>query len=315
MRAGYGPGLVGSRRSGAGAQRLTHVGPRQQLRPQVLHVLDAPAGAPQDAEPHVGPPVRQRERPRVAGQQVGLEPDPQAFGRVAGDTVEVLPERVPLTEVTRLPAPERLAHGRPHPVGRHHVARRDRAEGVDVDQEPVIALFDDVGEAVPVVHLDAGVPGDVHQRGVELDTGRDDRELTLTAREREPDLPSGRGADPRGSTGRQLGTDAGSSPSDSSRRSAAVVRPSPQHLSRGNCARSTTTTSRPAWANSMAAAIPPGPPPTTTTSALITAGQGTAERRPSRRAARSRRSKRWSHCAPAATSHRTASTRGSGTAR
>src|SRR3954471_1871771 len=62
----------------------------------------------------------------------------------------------------------------------------------------------------------------------------------------------------------------GSRPSTSNRRSAPVVSPSPQHLSRGKRALSTSTTSRPARARVMAAAAPAGPPPTTTTSAVVT---------------------------------------------
>src|SRR5690606_36651877 len=52
-------------------------------------------------------------------------------------------------------------------------------------------------------------------------------------------------------------------------RSARAVSPSPQHLSRGNVALSTTTTSRPARARLVAAADPAGPAPTTTTSAVV----------------------------------------------
>jgi len=51
-----------------------------------------------------------------------------------------------------------------------------------------------------------------------------------------------------------------------------VVRPSPQHLSRGNVALSSTTTDRPARASVIAAAEPAGPAPITTTSALAARG-------------------------------------------
>ena len=67
------------------------------------------------------------------------------------------------------------------------------------------------------------------------------------------------------STRCQLGKRDGSRPSASRRRSAPVVRPSPQHLSRGNVALSMTTTSAPPRASVMAAAAPAGPAPTTTT--------------------------------------------------
>ena len=52
-------------------------------RPRALHVGHAaPVGA-QDAEADVDLAAGQRERPGVAGQQVGLEPDPQPLGRRA----------------------------------------------------------------------------------------------------------------------------------------------------------------------------------------------------------------------------------------
>src|SRR3954453_19288758 len=72
----------------------------------------------------------------------------------------------------------------------------------------------------------------------------------------------------------------GSNPSESSNRSAPVVRPSPQHLSRGKRALSTSTTSRPARPSVIAAAAPAGPPPTTATSAdnMVSVSRRTDER-------------------------------------
>ena len=64
----------------------------------------------------------------------------------------------------------------------------------------------------------------------------------------------------------QDSTFSGSKPSSSNNRSAPVVRPSPQILSRGNSALSMTTASMPALAKVMAAADPAGPPPTMRTS-------------------------------------------------
>src|SRR5690348_11426041 len=58
----------------------------------------------------------------------------------------------------------------------------------------------------------------------------------------------------------------GRSPRASRRRRAPPVRPSPQHLSRGKRALSSTTTRAPARARVMAAAQPAGPAPATTTS-------------------------------------------------
>ena len=73
------------------------------------------------------------------------------------------------------------------------------------------------------------------------------------------------------STTCQSSTAAGSNPSASSSRSASVVRPSPQHLSRGNVAVSTKVTSRPPVASVIAAATPAGPAPTTSTSVVVPA--------------------------------------------
>ena len=67
-------------------------------------------------------------------------------------------------------------------------------------------------------------------------------------------------------------TSAGSRPSCSSWRSARVVRPSPQVLSRGKVALSKTVTSMPARARVMAAAVPAGPAPMTATSICSSAG-------------------------------------------
>ena len=70
------------------------------------------------------------------------------------------------------------------------------------------------------------------------------------------------------STDFQLGTIDGRNPSGSSSRRASVVRPSPQHLSRGKVALSMTTTEWPALASTIAAVDPAGPAPMTTTSAV-----------------------------------------------
>jgi hypothetical protein len=56
----------------------------------------------------------------------------------------------------------------------------------------------------------------------------------------------------------------GAKPIFSSSRKASEVRPTPQHLSRGKVALSTTQTDLPAWAKSVAAAVPLGPAPTMT---------------------------------------------------
>ncbi len=72
----------------------------------------------------------------------------------------------------------------------------------------------------------------------------------------------------RSATGVNDGTAPGSSPSACRRRSAPVVRPSPQHLSRGNLARSASRTRKPQRASVAAADAPAGPAPTTATSVV-----------------------------------------------
>ena len=60
------------------------------------------AVAPGKAEAHVGPAPGQGEGPGVAGEQVGLEPDPEAAA-VALHAAHVLAEGVPLAQVARPP--------------------------------------------------------------------------------------------------------------------------------------------------------------------------------------------------------------------
>jgi len=66
-------------------------------------------------------------------------------------------------------------------------------------------------------------------------------------------------------SGFQVGTSVGSRPRCSRCRSAPAVRPSPQHLSRGNTALSITVTVAPDLRSTTAAAAPAGPAPTMTT--------------------------------------------------
>ena len=168
----------------------------QEVGPQGLHVPDAALAVPQDAEAHVGSPSRERERPRVPGEQVRLEPHPQVLGAGAGDAVEVLAEGVPLTEVAAGAEVEGLADGRPHAVGRDHVASRDGAEGVDLDGRPIARHRSHRREAVAVVDLHAGGPGQVDQCGVELEPRDDGGELTLPSGSGKRDRSPRRGAHP-----------------------------------------------------------------------------------------------------------------------
>ena len=87
-------------------------------------------------KPTLAPPPGERERPGVAGQQVGLEPHDAARSAARGRHVgEVLPEGVPLAPVAVGSArPSCLAQRRPHAVGADGVARpRTGAEPVDVE--------------------------------------------------------------------------------------------------------------------------------------------------------------------------------------
>ena len=318
-RAGIGQALWGAAATADGPQRLGDVGPGQQLGPQRLHVPDAavPVRAGRRSRRW---PARRAAGTTTRSRGAGPARTTPTGGWAAepGDVVEVLAERVPLAEVAAAsPSAERLAHGRPHAVGRDHVAAGHRAERVDVDHDAGRRRSDRTPvKRVAVVDLDPVGPGQVDQRGVERQPGHDGGELSH-ARSAGGSRPRARTVSaptPRRSTC-QPGTLAGTRPRCSSRRSAPVVRPSPQHLSRGKRALSTSTTSRPALASSMAAATPPGPPPTTMTSVWITGGQGRPEPAPSRRARRSSRSRRSSQRAPAETSQLTAWASGSGVAR
>ena len=78
---------------------------------------------PQHAEADVRAAVRHREDPRVPGEQVLLEQDPQPL---VVDAVEVLARRVPRPEIARLVGMQLPAHGGPVAVGRDEMARFDR---------------------------------------------------------------------------------------------------------------------------------------------------------------------------------------------
>ncbi len=59
------------------AERVDDVRPGQQVDPQLLHVLHSTRAVAQHAEADVHTAAGQRERPRVAGHQVRLEPHVQ----------------------------------------------------------------------------------------------------------------------------------------------------------------------------------------------------------------------------------------------
>ena len=65
----------------ARAEGRGDVRPLEERRPRLLHVLRTPSRAALDAEADVGAAVRERERPGVAGQEVGVEPHVQLVAR------------------------------------------------------------------------------------------------------------------------------------------------------------------------------------------------------------------------------------------
>ena len=157
----------------------------------------------QDAEADVRPVAGERERPGVARQQIGLEPHVEPVGGGTGDVAHVLAEGVPFAEVAGLVDAERLADRAPHPVGGDDVARPNGAEPVDLDidrrsrssRRRVARRH--ARERAPVVDVDAGRPGEAHERVVELATRRDGGELPV-GRQRQLDLAARRRAQPRG---------------------------------------------------------------------------------------------------------------------
>ena len=251
MRAGIGQAEVPCLGLGVRRRAPRHVGPGEQLGPQRLHVA-APAAHRRAADPEadVGPPAGQRERPRVAGEQVGLEPHVQALGGRPGDVADVLAEGVPLAEVAGLGEAERLAHGATTCRRRRRRSRERTSPSPSTSTRTrSCSSGRDRTEPVAVVDLDPGRAGQVDERRVELDAaGR--RRRTC------PGPPAAGSATSRPSASAPTrrrppaseGTVDGSRPRSSSRRSAPVVSPSPQHLSRGKRALSTIVTSRPARA-------------------------------------------------------------------
>src|SRR5207237_4074041 len=102
-----------------------------------------------------GPAVRQREGPRVPGQDVGLEPDPQIGGGLA-DAGEVLTEGVPLAEVPGVGGAESLAKGRPHAVGADGIGGTDGTDPVDVEHDATVVQ---AGPHQGVAVMDLGACG------------------------------------------------------------------------------------------------------------------------------------------------------------
>ena len=216
-----------------------------------LEVAAAPPVGAQHAVADVRAAARQREHPRVAGQQVALEQHPQP---VVVDVGEVLPHRVPLAEIARRVGLERAAHGRPVPVGRDHVSGpgASRWPSAERSLDLVVVAARPSRPRTVLADVDAARPRASDERGVEIAPARDRRVAAAAVavggqRERHPAPGRRRRARSR-VTGAAIASRGTSTPrpSASRSRSAPVVRPSPQVLSRGNGALSTHTTSSPA---------------------------------------------------------------------
>ena len=218
-------------------------------------------GSRSTPKPTLARPPPSGEDPRVPGQEVGVEQHPHP---AVVDAAEVLAERVPGAE---------LGRGRARSVGVEHAAHGG-----------VVAVGGDdpLRGAARCRRRDR--PRRRGRSATTWVTPMPSRTVTPSSRARSTSAASssarvttpayspspGSGSSisrPLGETSTVSVTDAydgsfrTSSPSASSPRSAPVVRPSPQVLSRGNRALSTTSTSSPRRRASIAAAVPAGPAP------------------------------------------------------
>ena len=193
----------------------------------------------QHAEADVGPAVGQRERPRVAGQQVGVEPHVQVLGRRAGDVAGVLRGRRATRRGNPASAsPSRLAHRGPHAVGGDDVAGGDRR---DARRRPTATWSSSLVEPArrsrsPRRTSAPALRGEVDERGVELPP-RARRRRTCRRRRGSgttTSRPDGERSTAPSTTFQSSHRRPGRSRASSSSRRASVVSPSPQHLSRGN---------------------------------------------------------------------------------
>ena len=126
MRAGMGQARWVSSGSASGPSRARMCGRASRSGQQPLHVVGGDLAAPHDAEADVGVAVADRERPEVAGQEVGFEEDPEVAGGGRRHPAHVLAERVPLAPVARRVQAEPPAQRRPHAVGPDHEPGLDR---------------------------------------------------------------------------------------------------------------------------------------------------------------------------------------------
>ena len=101
MRAGIGHARCRSTGAAHGPRAAATCGRSKNVAHVCFMSWVRRTSAAPDAEADVGTTVRERERPRVAGQEVVVEPDDQLARGRTGDAVDVLAEGMPLAEVAR----------------------------------------------------------------------------------------------------------------------------------------------------------------------------------------------------------------------
>ena len=236
-------------------------GAGRAVRPTAASSPGLAPGRPvaQHAEPDVGPTTRQRERPRVPRQQIGVEPHVEVVGRRALDLVDVRPEGVPLAQVPRPANPAALRTGLHIPSAPMTYRAVDRRERRRPRRPRRGRPAGPSRPSKPCPRPRRRRPWRPGRRAPRRAAGGARRRRTCRRRAAAArDLAARRRAEHGAvddlpvvhrTTGRSRGP--------SSSRRASVVSPSPQHLSRGNRALSTTVTSvRPGRASSP----PPRPP-------------------------------------------------------
>ena len=166
MRAGIGQALCGdSATASARRARLAMCGRASRSGHSCfISWIEVDLAAALDAEADVGPPVGERERPRVAGQQVGLEPHPELRARPPA-------RRRRSTAGTR--ATRRGSPGRPRRAACAAATtcrrRRSRTRACTVPRPSTSSAIGrrrraHAGERVALVHLHARATGEVDER-------------------------------------------------------------------------------------------------------------------------------------------------------
>ena len=114
------PSRVSSDRLCPRTESVHHVLTAQEVTPRFSEVTPRQPTVAQHTETDVRPTARERKRPGVSGQQVGFEPDDEAFSGGARHMLYVLAEGVPFAAIPGDPGAEHPADGRPHAISRDH---------------------------------------------------------------------------------------------------------------------------------------------------------------------------------------------------